>query len=108
MNPTEISYAQLHASKFYTVETIDKLIEALGEVNLDAYYNSETRSIDIEIGDNDPTFMTSVIKTTLKNWIYGLQMDVEITATINNNIDFIFNITKINSDDKIIFKVYLY
>lgn len=108
MNTTLISNAQLNVSKHYTVETIDKLLCRLN-TNLTAYYNTETKSIDIEIENEDyKTFDITIIKTELKEWLKELPTYSEYINIICDNIDFVFNITILRSDNKFIIKLYLY
>lgn len=106
MDTIKISNAQLNVSKHYTVGTIDKLIGRFGKHNYIAYYNIETKSIDIEVGDNNINI--GLIKTEIKEWLNELPADQESIDIMCDNIDFIFNITQINPEDGIIIKVYLY
>ena len=106
MNTTKIYYAQLNVSKFYTVETITKLIDRLSYLGQDVYYNNETRSIDIEgpyEKDNDDN-----IRNELKEWIKELPADKESINIICDNINFVFNITKIGTENNNIIKLYLF
>ena len=68
MNTTKIYNAQLNVSKFYTVDSIKALIDRLSYIGEDVYYNSETRSIDIDIPDEKVTnFDDSVIRLRKKS-----------------------------------------
>ena len=94
MNTTEISNAQLSVSSHYTTHTISRLIDRLNQNGFIAYYNSETKSIDIEPGDianNNSHILT--IKDELKNWIAEFPIDSNTSIIIRDNIDFIYNIT---------------
>ena len=106
MDTVKISNAQLNVSKEYTVGTIDKLIGKFAHHGLISYYNIETKSIDIETGDN--IIEHDTIKTELKEWLNELPADKEDIKIMCDNIDFIFNITQINTDNGKIIKVYLY
>lgn len=111
MNTNEISYAQLNVSKHYTVESINKLINRLAANCLTSYYNTETKSIDIEVGNNgniSRLVKIEVIKAEIIQWIYQLPADNESKKIVGDNIDFIFNITQINTENGIIIKLYLY
>lgn len=108
MNTTKIYYAQLNVSNFFTVETITNLIEKISYIGKDAYYNTETKTIDIELDEENYLLAESKIRTELKNWIQGLDADKESINIICDNIDYIFNITQITIDNKIIAKLYLY
>ena len=106
MNTSEISNAQLNVSKHYTVDSINNLINRLTESGYVSYYNTETKSIDIEINNNEISF--NDIKMNVTQWVYQLPVDNESKKIVGNNIDFIFNITQINTDEGIIVKLYLY
>lgn len=107
MNTLKISHAQLSVSKCYTVDTINTLINIIGRDGLISYYNFETKSIDIE-HENNKEIDINIIKYRLKEWLDTLTADKESIEILKNNIDFIFNITRLNSPDGTIFKVYLY
>lgn len=106
MNTNEISNAQLNVSKHFTVESINKLINRLEACGYTAYYNTKTKSIDIEIGTNEISFES--IKMEVKQWIYQLPVDDESKKIVADNIDFIFNITKIITEQGNIVKLHLY
>lgn len=107
MNTIKISNAQLNVSNYYTAETINKLINLIEQNGLIAYYNTETKSIDVE-SDDINKLNVDLIKLKLKEWLNNLSADDESIRIMCNNIDFIFNITQINSSNGPILKVYLY
>lgn len=105
MNTTKIYSAQLNVSEYYTIDTITDLINRLNNLGTDIYFNNETRSIDIE---NPKDNIEYSIREELKQWLSELPADKESIITICNNINFVFNITKIGYEDNCIIKVYLY
>lgn len=105
MNTTEIYYAQLNVSEYYTIDTITKLIDRLSNLGSDVYYDNSTKSINIE---NPNENIDGIIRKELKQWINELSIDKNNMEVLCNNIDFIFNITKINDNSGTIIKVYLY
>ena len=102
----KIYYAQLNVSKFYTVEEITRLINRLGYLGQDIYYNNETRSIDIEEPIENINY--DMIREEVKQWIKELPADEESIKIICDNINLIFNITKIKLQNDTIIKLYLY
>ena len=106
MNTTKIYSAQLNVSKFYTVEEITRLINRLGYLGQDIYYNNETRSIDIEEPIENINY--DMIREEVKQWIKELPADEESIKIICDNINLIFNITKIKLQNDTIIKLYLY
>ena len=107
METTEIYTAQLNVSNYFTVETVNNLIDILKPLGRDAYYNHETRSVDLllEHGEFIADFK---IRECLKTWVKTLPADLKDINTYCNNIEFIFNITKIMIDNEAIIKIYLY
>lgn len=103
MNMTKISNAQLNVSNFYTVENVTNLINRLSSEDYSAYFNLETRSIDIE-AEND-SISDFVIKHELEQWLRELPADNESIDIICENIDVVFNITKLSNN---LTKLYLY
>ena len=109
MNTTKIYSAQLNVSEFYTVETINNLINKLSYLGKDVYYNTETRSIDIELEDPKTAQVdTETVRKELKEWIKELPADKESIYIICDNINIVFNITNITVDNISIIKLYLY
>lgn len=108
MNTEKISYAQLNVSKHYTVQSITDLINGFSALGFNSYYNSDTKSIDVESNENEYGSHIIIIKQGLKNWIDSLSVDPETSNVLHDYIDLIFNITTIHTDDGIIIKVYLY
>lgn len=107
MNTLKIYNAQLNVSRCYTVETITNLIDELSIYTENAYYNNETRSIDIEV-DEGNNISNDDIKYTIKSWLYTLPTDRGSIDIIAENINIVFNITRINNENNEIIKVYLY
>ena len=107
MNTTKIYSAQLNVSEFYTVETINNLINKLSYLGKDVYYNTETRSIDIELED-PKIVLVDTVRKELKEWINELPADKESIDIICDNINIVFNITNITVDNISIIKLYLY
>lgn len=111
MNTTKIYFAQLNVSKFYTVDSIKKLIDRLSYIGEDVYYNNETRSIDIDIPSEDVSnFDDLMIRDELTVWLKELPAEQEDIDTMINNINYVFNITKIGSinNNKSVVKLYMY
>lgn len=109
MDTKAISNAQLNVSKHYTVESINKLISRFNQCGFTSYYNTETKSIDVEPYDTNIDCHIITIKEELKDWVNDyLPVDSNTITIVRNNIDFIYNITQINTDNGIIIKVYLY
>lgn len=106
MNTTKIYYAQLNVCSFFTIETISELIDRLKQFGQDVYYNNETRSIDIENPSEDTEL--GLIRDELKHWLVSLPANINDITTLCDNINFVFNITKIMIDNSTIIKVYLY
>ena len=106
MNTTEIYYAQLNVSKYYTIDTISNLIDRLKHLGSEVYYDVGTKSINIENPKED---IEDIIKEELKQWLNELPAEKDDIKTLCDNIDFVFNITKINDESiGIIVKLYLY
>lgn len=105
MNNSKIYTAQLDVSKFFTVETVTNLIDRLSYLGKDVYYNNKTRSIDIEIEDGKECDDIA-IREELKIWLHTLEANKESIEIICNNINLVFNITKLGNINTI--KVYLY
>lgn len=103
MNTLKIYNAQLNVSRCYTIETITNLIDEFEN----AYYNNETRSIDIEVNEGC-NISNDDIKYTIKSWLYTLPADRSSIDIIAENINIVFNITRINNENNEIIKVYLY
>lgn len=108
MNNEKIYYAQLNVSKFYTVETINDLIDRLSYLGKDVYYNCDTKSIDIEVMDGVWLCDNRQIKRQLCEWIEQFPADKESIEIIKNNIDYVFNITNIAIDGVMTIKVHLF
>lgn len=106
MNTVKISNAQLNVSKYYTADTINSLINRISQNGLIAYYNTETKSIDVESENNKLDI--NLIKIRIKEWLNELSADKEHIKIMCDNLEFIFNITQINSTNGLIVKVYLY
>ena len=105
MNTKKIYYAQLNVSEHYTIDTITNLINKLHNLGTDIYFNNETKSIDIE---NPEDHIEDTIREELKQWLNELPADKESINTICDNINFVYNITRIGYDDNCTIKVYLY
>lgn len=106
MNTTEIYYAQLNVSEHYTVNSISELIDKLKHLGSEVYYDVSTKSINIENPKED---IEDIIKEELKQWLNDLPAEKDDIKTLCDNIDFVFNITKINDNSiGIIVKLYLY
>ena len=109
MNTTKIYYAQLNVSKLFTVDSITKLIERLQCTGDEVCYNIETKSIDIEIPKGTASeFNDNIIRDELKEWVKELPAEQSDIDTICDNINFVFNITKIGAENSDIVKLYLY
>lgn len=107
MDTKKILNAQLNVSKYYTIETIDNLINILKQNEFIAYYNTETKSIDIETESKDVNM--NLIKSIVKEWLNTIEAEEKYIKIMCDNLDFIFNFIQIYSyDNKTIVKVYLY
>lgn len=110
MNTEKICDAQLNVSKYYTTDTIEDLIYKLSQYELEAYYNTDTKSIDIEIIDEN-IFDEVDIRGCLDQWLKELVLEganKDSIDIIRNNIDFVFNHTKIPNGKDSTVKLYLY
>ena len=108
MNTKEISSAQLSVSKHFTVESINDLIDRFSIDGFNSYYNTETKSIDVETDAKDFISNITIIKQELKNWIDELPVDFDTAKIVRDNLEFIFNITQLPIETGNVIKVYLY
>lgn len=112
MNTEKLYTAQLNVSKFFNNETINDLILRLkalfAEDNI--IYNEKTNTIDIARNRISNIEDDINIRMILKEWIKTLPADQNDIDIITNNIEFIFNITKLGypNIDKHIINIYLY
>ena len=112
MNTEKLYTAQLNVSKFFNNETINDLILRLKVLFAedDIIYNEKTNTIDIMRNKMSNVEDDINIRVILKEWIRSLQADQNDIDIITNNIEFIFNITKLGypNIDKHIINIYLY
>lgn len=111
MNTEKIYTAQLNVSKYYTEETINDLVSKLSFTGIgNTYYNEENKSIDIKCNRQSSIEDDIIIKNNIKEWLNTLPVNQDDISIIKDNIDIIFNITKIGipNVEKHIINVYLY
>lgn len=109
MNTTKIYNAQLNVSEYYTIDAVKELINKLSYIGDDVYYNNATRSIDIDIPKGTISeFDDTLVRDELKIWLRELPANEEDIETVIENINCVFNITKIGSEKNDVVKLYLY
>lgn len=112
MNTEKIYTAQLNVSKFYTDETINDLVSRISSANIgdETYYNDKTKTIDIKCNRMAMVEDDFTIREIIKEWIQSLPINKEDIDIIINNMEFIFNITKLGypNIEKHIINIYLY
>lgn len=107
MNTKKIYDAQLSVSKLINDDSINDLVNMLTDIGSAAYnYNSKSIMIKKNEEDNNDE---EKIRSILKIWINELDLSKEDHDTLIDNIDILFNITKLNEcNDEHIINVYLY
>lgn len=110
MNTQKIYTAQLNVSKFYNKNTINDLVSKLSFIGEETYYNEKTNTIDIKCNRLAMIEDDVAIRETMKEWVKTLPANKEDIDIITNNIEIIFNITKLGYPnlEKHIINVYLY
>lgn len=111
MNTKEIYTAQLNVSNFYNDETVNDLISRLNSYNIgNTYYNEKTNTIDIKCDRQSSINDDIIIRNTIKEWVKSLPANEEDINIIINNIEVVFNITKLGYPnlEKHIINIYLY
>lgn len=109
MDTKRIYDAQLSVSRIINADLINDLVSRLSAIGPDKYdYNSKSVVIN---KDGIPDELDDInIKYILKEWIYDMNLNKEDYNTLINNIDILFNITKITLNNNLehIINVYLY
>lgn len=110
MDTKQIYIAQLNVSKYYTQNTINDLVSKLSFIGEETYYNEKNKTIDINCNRVASIEDDCAIRQTIKEWIKTLPIENKDIDVMIENIDFIFNITKLTYPnlDKHIINVYLY
>ena len=106
MNTEELYHAQLNALEKISVNSIKFLIDKLSIIG-EAFYNYTSRCIEIEESEQTNDLH---LKSILRDWLSESDdIDEDDKKILLDNIDFVFNITKITSDiNKPIIQIYLY
>lgn len=109
MNTKKIYNAQLSVSKIINADYISDLVSRLSSLG-DAKYNCNSKSVTIKRNGNPDEIDNVTIRYILREWLTDLDIDQEDYNVLIDNIDILFNITKINFTDTPyhIINVYLY
>lgn len=108
MDTKKIYDAQLSVSKIIDDDLINDLVNKLEVIGSSAY-NYNSKSIMITKSEEDINDDIR-IKSILKDWINEIDISKEDHKILIDNIDILFNITKLNdcNDTKHIINLYLY
>lgn len=109
MNTKKIYNAQLSVSKIINADYINDLVSRLSSLG-ESKYNCNSKSVMIKIQGNPNETDEATIRYILKEWITDMDIDQEDYNVLIDNIDILFNITKINFPNipYHIINVYLY
>lgn len=108
MNTKKIYNAQLSVSKIINADLINDLVSRLSAIG-ESNYDCNTKGIVIRKNGIPNELDDTNIKYILREWINDMNLDKEDYDILIDNIDILFNITKINiNDSKHIINVYLY
>lgn len=85
--------AQLNVSKYYNDETINDLVSKVSFIG-ESKYNKNDKTIHIQVNRTASMEDDDIIRQVLKEWLNTLPADNEDINYISDNVQYIFNITK--------------
>lgn len=94
MTKKDLYTAQLNVSKYYNNETINNLVSKVSFIG-NSFYNETTKTIDIKVDRLASIEDDEVIRQILKEWVKTLPADKEDIELICENVQYIFNISKL-------------
>ena len=104
MNTKEIYTAQLNVSKQFTDSSIGELCDIIFHCNTiseirNVSYNAYLKSIEIVIDRRSEVEDDEKLRILLQNWLKTLPVSRNDIDILCNNIEFIFNISKVGVAD---------